>query len=157
PPPRLADLAPGSSFGPLEDVVARALAKDPDQRFQTAEELSHALADAATRVAALPAATTRAATPPPALTPGATLPIDPDLALEPTASVTSLGAAAPAEPRVTAPTVAARPPRASGSSKRLAFASIGVAAAAIVAIVIATRGNASTPTTASADPKVAAS
>jgi len=38
PPPRLADLAPGIEFGELEAIVARALAKAPADRFQTAQE-----------------------------------------------------------------------------------------------------------------------
>src|SRR5262249_27345909 len=46
PPPRLAENAPGRAFGPLEDVVARALAKDPAQRFATAAEFSRALVEA---------------------------------------------------------------------------------------------------------------
>jgi len=46
PPPRLADKTGGRQFGALEDVVARALAKDPDQRFQTADEFATALSDA---------------------------------------------------------------------------------------------------------------
>ena len=45
PPPRLADVAPGRSFGALEGVVAQALAKDPDRRFATAHEFSKALAE----------------------------------------------------------------------------------------------------------------
>jgi serine/threonine-protein kinase len=43
PPPRLADKAPGRDFGGLEAVVARALEKDPANRFASAEELSWAL------------------------------------------------------------------------------------------------------------------
>jgi serine/threonine-protein kinase len=43
-PPRLRDKAPGSDFGALEEVVARALAKEPDQRFATATEFADALA-----------------------------------------------------------------------------------------------------------------
>ncbi len=46
PPPRLADVARGRSFGALESVVARALAKDPDARFATAHDFSKALLDA---------------------------------------------------------------------------------------------------------------
>jgi tetratricopeptide (TPR) repeat protein len=53
PPPRLADVAAGD-FGALEAVVARALAKSPDDRFQSAIALSEAL-DAASR--AVPEAT----------------------------------------------------------------------------------------------------
>jgi serine/threonine-protein kinase len=54
--PRLADKAPGKSFGPLEDVVARALAKDPARRFASAEEFSRALVEAARMLTALPSA-----------------------------------------------------------------------------------------------------
>ncbi|MBA3499122.1 MAG: serine/threonine protein kinase, partial [Deltaproteobacteria bacterium] len=38
PPPRLTDRASGRSFGALEAVVARALEKDRDKRFASAEE-----------------------------------------------------------------------------------------------------------------------
>ncbi len=55
-PPRLADKAPGRSFGPLEDVVAKALAKDPALRFSSAEAFSLALVDAAKLLVALPSA-----------------------------------------------------------------------------------------------------
>jgi class 3 adenylate cyclase/pimeloyl-ACP methyl ester carboxylesterase len=41
-PPRLADLVPDAP-GWLSDVLVRVLAKDPDQRFQTAEEMLEAL------------------------------------------------------------------------------------------------------------------
>lgn len=63
-PPRLADKAPGRSFGPLEDVVAKALAKDPALRFSSAEEFSRALVDAAKMLTALPAAKPASATMP---------------------------------------------------------------------------------------------
>jgi eukaryotic-like serine/threonine-protein kinase len=43
PPPRLAELVPGVEFGELEAVVARALAKQPDDRYATAEEFAAAL------------------------------------------------------------------------------------------------------------------
>ena len=43
PPPRLADVVPGMDFGALEDVVAKALAKKPDDRYATAEEMAAAL------------------------------------------------------------------------------------------------------------------
>jgi serine/threonine-protein kinase len=42
--PRLGDKCPGVEFGGLESVVARALAKDPTQRFATATEFAEALA-----------------------------------------------------------------------------------------------------------------
>src|SRR5262249_21786019 len=41
-PPRLADLAPGN-YGKLEDVVERALAKDPNDRYRSAVAMSEAL------------------------------------------------------------------------------------------------------------------
>ena len=42
PPPRLADIAPGD-YGELEAVVARALSKDPADRFASAQDMSRAL------------------------------------------------------------------------------------------------------------------
>ena len=43
PPPRLADMLPGVDFGELEAVVAKALQKKADDRYQTAAEFSAAL------------------------------------------------------------------------------------------------------------------
>jgi len=43
PPPRLADVAPDLVHPGLEAVVARALVKDPDQRYPTVAELSAAI------------------------------------------------------------------------------------------------------------------
>ncbi|CAN5908941.1 hypothetical protein BH11MYX3_BH11MYX3_35760 [soil metagenome] len=51
PPPRLSELAPGTDFGELEAVVARALQKNANERFQTAAEFVAAL-DAAESAAA---------------------------------------------------------------------------------------------------------
>jgi streptogramin lyase len=46
PPPRLSDVAPGVPAG-FDDVIARALAKAPEQRFQSAGDLGRAAAAAA--------------------------------------------------------------------------------------------------------------
>jgi eukaryotic-like serine/threonine-protein kinase len=43
PPPRLADVVPGVDFGEFEAIVARALAKDPNDRFESAEAMSAAI------------------------------------------------------------------------------------------------------------------
>ena len=43
PPPRLADARPDVAFGALEAIVARALAKEPADRFASAEEMAAAL------------------------------------------------------------------------------------------------------------------
>lgn len=43
PPPALRDLQPGIEFGDLEAIVARALAKKPEERFATAVEFAGAL------------------------------------------------------------------------------------------------------------------
>src|SRR6185436_3437493 len=48
PPPRLADKLPGVAFGELEAVVAKALAKTPADRYETAAAFAAAL-DAAAR------------------------------------------------------------------------------------------------------------
>lgn len=63
-PPRLVDKAPGRSFGALESVVARALAKDPAQRFSSADEFSRALVDAAKSPAPPPVDATTTLQPP---------------------------------------------------------------------------------------------
>jgi tRNA A-37 threonylcarbamoyl transferase component Bud32 len=47
PPPRLTDRASGRAFGGLEAVVARALEKDREKRFASAEEFSRVLVEAA--------------------------------------------------------------------------------------------------------------
>jgi len=47
-PPKLTDLAPGGNFGVLEDIVAKALAKAPGDRYRSAAAMSEAL-DAALR------------------------------------------------------------------------------------------------------------
>jgi serine/threonine-protein kinase len=44
-PPRLADMLPGD-HGALEDVIARALAKDPRERYQSAVEMANAIEEA---------------------------------------------------------------------------------------------------------------
>ena len=59
PPPRLADTRPGVSLGELEQVVARALAKSPDDRYASAEEMSAALEHAAPRAMLMPHAIPR--------------------------------------------------------------------------------------------------
>jgi serine/threonine protein kinase len=43
PPPRLADLLPGRDFGELESIVAKALAKNADDRYASATEFAAAL------------------------------------------------------------------------------------------------------------------
>jgi serine/threonine-protein kinase len=57
PPPRLDEVLHGVQFGELEAVVAKALAKAPDERFQTAAEFSAAL-DGAVRQSAVSLAPT---------------------------------------------------------------------------------------------------
>ena len=50
PPPRLGETLPGTDFGALEDIVAKALAKNPDDRFQSADEFARVLVAAAARL-----------------------------------------------------------------------------------------------------------
>jgi serine/threonine-protein kinase len=112
-PPRLEDKAPGRSFGPLEEVVARALAKDPAERFASAEEFSRALVEAAKG-----AETVRPTPPPRAASPAATVPL-----------------AAPVQPAI-----AAKSP--TGKGRQLVVgAGVLVAIAVIVGVVFATRSD----------------
>ncbi|HEY5924734.1 MAG TPA: serine/threonine-protein kinase [Kofleriaceae bacterium] len=143
-PPKLAEHAGGRSFGALEAVVARALAKDPAQRFASADEFSRALVDAAkayqaasTPATAAPAAPAKkkiaakqVAAPPKRPTPPqpshvATVPIAP----------------APVASQASPPTIrdlpAARPKR-----RMLAIAAGGIAVAAIAVVIVATRSDA---------------
>jgi serine/threonine-protein kinase len=114
-PPRLADKAPGRSFGALEAVVARALSKDPAHRFSSAEEFSRALIDAAKLTADAP--------PPKPQASVATMPLEPTA---PPARPLSVPSQAPARSR--------RP---------LAIVGAALAAIAIVVgIVVATRSDA---------------
>jgi len=113
--PTLAENVPGRSFGALEAVVARALMKDPAQRFSSADEFSLSLVEAAQRVHEAPAKLP---------SPAATIPLD--------------ASALVSETNV--PTVAAK--RASRGKGVLAIAAVGVAAVATVIVVVATRSDA---------------
>ncbi len=161
-PPRLADVLPGTDFGALENVVAKALAKNRDERYQTAEDLSRAIGDAARPTASAPPSINE------------TMALDADLAMEASASVTNIASAnaappappaarspaPPPSPAASAPTAvetvvatvvsANAKPAASNRTRSLAIAGVGIAAAAVVAIVIATRGNSDPPTPAAA-------
>jgi serine/threonine-protein kinase len=125
PPPRLADAAPGRSFGILENVVARALEKDPARRFASAPAFSTALSDAVARRSE------------PSLA-------EPTLALQP-APVESTALANPVEPS----TVLARPAVTEPPRKRKGLvAAIGGGVVAVgvgVALLVANRGDADPP------------
>ncbi|HEU0033694.1 MAG TPA: serine/threonine-protein kinase [Kofleriaceae bacterium] len=130
PAPRLADKRPGTDFGVLEQVVARALAKDRDQRFQTAGEFAAALA------AAQPAHSyPRAQTPLPQRTPetlGATIPIG-------DAELARAGVRAPSPPPPDDPaarTTESPPPRVATRRDRRRVLAIAAGAAVIGIVVI---------------------
>lgn len=91
PPPRLADKLPGVDFGPLEAIVARALAKAADERFANAVEFAAAIEAAVPRRSLI--------------TPVAGVPIDPR-AIEPRPTAEYAGVAMLA--RVTPPPIAVR-------------------------------------------------
>ena len=73
PPPRLADVAPGQPLGAFEQLVARALDKDPARRFATAHEFAQALLDAAARPSEPHLATPTVSLPPPSTEPSTVL------------------------------------------------------------------------------------
>jgi len=70
PIPRLADAMPGRDFGPLDGVLASALAKDRDHRFRTASAFANALTGALATMS--PAAAQAAPPARPSAPPGAT-------------------------------------------------------------------------------------
>lgn len=123
-PPRLRDVAVGKSFGALEDVVARALEKEPAQRFGNAHEFSQALIDAGAQ----------RAEPPPE-------PAERTVALEP-----SLGES---PTMMAAPPPATRP----RSTRKLALIGASVAVLGLGGVVfVATRSDAEPPAHAAPAP-----
>ena len=135
PPPRLADKSGGRQFGPLEDVVARALAKDPADRFQTADEFAAALSDAVSKPLFSSA--------------------PPEPAVEAKPRATGRRAAATPSARKSSSSVPTSRPK---SVRSLIIAGIVVGAVGIVAVVvIATTGKESKPVepTASSPPPAA--
>ncbi|MBK7070715.1 MAG: serine/threonine protein kinase [Myxococcales bacterium] len=135
PPPRLRELAPDAP-AELEAIVARLLAKAPDDRYQTADEVAAALARVAGVAITAPGP---AAAPPSALTPAATA-----------GGATTLSAAASAH--------AAQPVAAGGGRRGLWIALGGaavVAGAAIAVVVASGGGGAPTPVASAAAPDAA--
>ena len=115
PPPRLADKAPGRSFGALEGIVAKALAKNPDDRFSSADEFARALVAAAGTLDDVPSPKAR--------------------------GTVRTAAAAPSSPGDA--TVADAPAKRAGATRALMLLGGGViAAGAVAAFVLATRGDA---------------
>ena len=129
-PPRLADKAPGRTFGALEDVVARALAKDPAQRFASADEFARALVAAANQLSAQPQAkkSSQAKSPPaksPAVPPAKSHAAPPAKAA-PTKSPPAKSAPSGVSTVAAIPSAVARPRR-----RALAIAGAGLVAAAV--------------------------
>ncbi len=135
PPPRLRELAPDAP-AELEAIVARLLAKTPDDRYQTADEVAAALARVAGVAITAPGP---AAAPPSALTAAATA-----------GGATTLSAAASAH--------AAQPVAAGGGRRGLwiALGGAAVVAGAAIAVVLASGGGgAPTPVASAAAPDAA--
>ena len=119
PPPRLADTLPGTDFGELEAIVAKALAKKPEDRYAAAEEMAAALAATIGRQGA-------------PLTPPAGVPVqaasvamaqsEPSASIAPTANVPQ---ATPALPF---------------TKKQLAIAGGGLIALIVIIAIVASRG-----------------
>ena len=128
-PPKLADMLPGTDFGALEDVVAKALAKNPDDRYASAEDMATALAATLGRQGA-------------PITPAVGVPV------QQVQSRSQPVEPAPA-PSVHIPVAAKAPYR--PTKQHLAIAGGGVIVLVIIIAVLATRGGRKQATTAPAD------
>lgn len=134
PPPTLAEALPGTDFGVLEEIVAKALAKKPDDRYATAEEMAAALSAAIGRAHVL--------------TPAVGVPMQ-SQAMMPAASQ-------PMSPAAASGPVAAPPPEAPApvsqpfplSPKQLAMIGGGIVVLIVVIAIAATRGGDDKPAVA---------